>query len=91
MLVNSRGEVGTGAQEVEEVRTGAVVYRRFDTWDVVPRIHGDAAVVTARSRIEGVVTATRREFAVDLRVTDVFVRAGGTWKVVASQGTRVDP
>lgn len=91
VLVSSRGEVGTGAQEVEEVRTGAVLYRRFDTWDVTPRIHGDAAVVTARSRIEGVVTATQREFAVDLRVIDVFVRAGDTWKVVASQGTRFDP
>lgn len=90
VFVNSRGEVGTGAQEIEEVRTGAVIYRRFDTWDVVPRIYGDAAVVTARSRIEGVVTATGREIAVDLRVIDVFVRVGGVWKVVASQGTRVD-
>lgn len=91
VFVNSRGELGTAAQEIMEVRTGTVVYRKFDTWDIVPRIHGDTAVVTVRSRVEGVVPASGREFAVDLRMIDVFVRAGGTWKVVSSQGSRIEP
>lgn len=91
VFVNSRGEVSTGTQEIEELRTGAVRYAKFDTWDVVPRVHGDAAYVTARSRIEGVDTRSQREFAVDVRVLDVFVRSEGAWKLVASQITRIAP
>jgi ketosteroid isomerase-like protein len=89
VLVSSRGEIVTKQQEVEEVRTGAVRYRKFDTWDIVPRVFGDVAVVTALTRIEAIVTATQREIAVDLRVIDVFVRSGGTWRVLATQATRL--
>jgi hypothetical protein len=52
----------------------------------VPRVFGDIAVVTAVSHIEAVVTATQREIVVDMRVIDVFVRSGGRWQVLASQG-----
>jgi ketosteroid isomerase-like protein len=89
VLVSSRGEVFTKQQEVDEVRTGAVRYRRFDTKDIVPRVFGDIAVVTAVSHVEAVVTATQREIVVDMRVIDVFVRSGGQWHVLASQGTRM--
>jgi ketosteroid isomerase-like protein len=91
VFINSRGQVSTGPQEIEELRSGAVRYRKFETWDVVPRIHGDAAFVTARSHIEGVFTQSQREFAVDVRVLDAFIRAGDAWKLVASQITRVEP
>jgi ketosteroid isomerase-like protein len=83
--------VSTGPQEIEELRSGAVRYRKFETRDVVPRIHGDAAFVTARSHIEGVFTQSQREFAVDVRVLDAFIRSGDSWKLVASQITRVEP
>jgi ketosteroid isomerase-like protein len=89
VLVSSRGEVLTKQQEVAEVRTGAVRYRRFDTKDLVPRVFGDTAVVTAVSHIEAVVTETQREIVVDMRVIDVFVRSGGRWQVLATQGTRL--
>jgi uncharacterized protein (TIGR02246 family) len=91
VFINSRGQVSTGPQEIEELRTGAVRYRKFETWDVMPRTHGDAAHVTARSHIEGVFTQSQREFVVDVRVLDVFVRSGDSWKLVASQITRVEP
>jgi hypothetical protein len=55
----------------------------------VPRVFGDIAVVTAVSHVEAVVTATQREIVVDMRVLDVFVRSGGQWQVLATQGTRL--
>jgi hypothetical protein len=51
------------------------------------RLLGDVAIVTGRSvsagRFEG------REIAVTQRYTDIYVRRGGRWRVVASHGTQV--
>jgi ketosteroid isomerase-like protein len=91
VFVSSSGVVTTGAQEIDELASGAVRYTRFSTWDLAPRVLGDTAYVTARSHVEGHVVATARDFAVDLRVLDVFVRRGATWRLVASQATRVGP
>jgi ketosteroid isomerase-like protein len=90
VLVNTRGEISSKRQEVDELRSGAVRYQTFDTWDLAPRLYGDVAVVTARSHVVGVVTASGRAFDVQMRVIDVFVRGAGRWQLVASQGTRVE-
>jgi ketosteroid isomerase-like protein len=91
VFVSSSGVVTTGAQEIDELASGAVRYTRFSTWDLAPRVLGDTAYVTARSHVEGHVVATARDFVVDLRVLDVFVRRGAAWRLVASQATRVAP
>jgi uncharacterized protein DUF4440 len=51
--------------------------------NLVVRVFGDAAVVTGRT------IASAGGQTVVLRFTDVFVRRGGQWLVVASQATRV--
>lgn len=57
--------------------------------DIRVRPLGNAAIVTGRTRATG--TYQGNAAAVILRFTDVFVRVGTRWQVVASQGTIVTP
>ena len=57
--------------------------------DLRIRLFGDAAVVTGRTRASGTYRGSAGSAV--LRFTDVFVRVGTRWQVVASQGTIVPP
>jgi ketosteroid isomerase-like protein len=53
--------------------------------DVSVRVFGDAAVVTGRTTASGADETSK----IVLRFTDVFIRTGGQWRVVASQSTQL--
>jgi ketosteroid isomerase-like protein len=53
------------------------------------RVYGDAAVVTYHSTDRGTYKGT--DISGQYRWTDVFVKQGGQWKIVASQGTPIPP
>jgi ketosteroid isomerase-like protein len=55
--------------------------------DIKVKELGDVAVVTGRTIATGSYKGQRS--SVVLRFTDVFVKRGGRWQVVASQGTQV--
>jgi len=55
--------------------------------DVRVRTFGYCAVVTGRTRATGRYQDTT--MSVTLRFTDIFVRRGGRWRVVASQATLI--
>ena len=57
--------------------------------DVRVRVFGDAAVATGRTRATGSYRGTSA--TVVLRFTDVFVRRGQSWHVVASHASAVTP
>lgn len=58
--------------------------------DVKVRVYGgDVAIATGRTTASGSYQGQRA--SVVLRFTDVFIRAGNQWRVVASQGTIVAP
>lgn len=64
--------------------------RRIETMaidDVQVRTFGDMAVATGRTRATGSYRGTSSSMV--LRFTDVFVRRGGRWQVVASHGSTV--
>jgi len=54
--------------------------------DVVVRTFGDTAIVTGRNTV---VAGGAEPQTIVTKFTDVFVRRGGRWQVVASQATRV--
>ena len=53
------------------------------------RVYGDAAVVTYSTMDKG--TFKGQDISGRYRWTDVFARRGGTWQIVAGQGTRIQP
>jgi uncharacterized protein (TIGR02246 family) len=85
-LTDSRGEVITRAQDIAEVRTGAVRYALFENRDMRVRIHGNAAIVTGRTHIES--TPGKR---LVFQFTDTLIRRDGRWLVAASHATRIGP
>jgi uncharacterized protein DUF4440 len=54
--------------------------------EVSVRVFGESAVVTGRTTVH---TRDDASATFTLRFTDVFVRHGGKWQVVASQATRL--
>lgn len=55
--------------------------------DMVVRIYGNTAVLTARARPKGILDG--KEFSGAVRYTRVYVKRGGRWQVVLFQQTRV--
>jgi ketosteroid isomerase-like protein len=55
--------------------------------EMVVRIYGNTAVLTARAKSKGILNG--KEFGGALRYTRVYVKRGGRWQVVLFQQTRV--
>ena len=87
-VIDPGGRVLTKAQVLEEgFETGVRKIESGTIDDVKVRVFGDAAVVTGRTTAAG--SYAGAAFSVTLRFTDVCVRRGDDWQVVASQGTLV--
>ena len=85
-FVNSAGAVQTKAQRLADIRSGA---NKFDTLDPAQqtwRVYGDAAVMTTLTTVKGQYGG--QEASGQYRVTQVYVRRGGVWQIVAIQMTR---
>jgi ketosteroid isomerase-like protein len=88
LVTDAAGRVLTKQQVMQESFDSAD--RKIDTMeidDVTVRTFGDMAVATGRTRATGTYRGTSS--SVVLRFTDVFVRRGGRWQVVASHASTV--
>jgi ketosteroid isomerase-like protein len=88
-VTDPSGRMLTKQQVLDE--TFASTERQIDSMqidDVMVRVYGgDVAVATGRTTASG--SYQGQSASVVLRFTDVFVRRGNQWRVVASQGTMV--
>ena len=82
------GRIGTKAQSVEEVRSGAFKAESMSIDGIKVRIFGDVAVVTygqsEKSQFQGKDTSGRSLW------TDIFVKRNGNWQIAANHGSRVE-
>ena len=62
-------------------RSGRMKFLRYATSDTRIRVYGDAAVVTGR--LQRTRTLNGQQFSDDWRFTKVYVRQGGSWRVVS--------
>lgn len=85
-VIHLTGAVITKAEALQMCEAPAVPIDTFEVDDISVRSFGDAAVVTGRTTL---VTGGAAPGRVTLRFTDVFIRRGGQWQVVASQATRL--
>ena len=81
------GMVQTKAELVADVKSGALNLESSDVSDMKIHVHGDAAAVTYSSVDKG--KYKTQDISGRYRWTDFFVRRGGTWQIVAGQGTPV--
>lgn len=85
-FVNSAGAVQTKAQRLADIRSGANKFDTLEPAEQTWRVYGDAAVTTSLSTIKGQYGG--QEVSGRFRVTQMYVRRGGAWQIVAIQMTR---
>jgi ketosteroid isomerase-like protein len=82
-VTTDTGDVQTKAQRLEWVKANTARLSTLDFQDLKTRVYGDTAVVTGR--------ATSTGDAINSRIIQVWVKQGGTWRVVAGQNTAIGP
>ena len=89
IYTHSSGRTDTKAQFIASLQSGELKYETINTDDVKVRIYGAAAVVTGQASIK--LKSKGQELDLQLRYTDVFVKHGRAWQMVAWQSTRIAP
>jgi ketosteroid isomerase-like protein len=89
MVTNPMGVVRTKADAISDLKSGVIKYTAIDVDDEKVRVYGDTAILTARSTIKG--TLNGQDVSGPYRVTRVWVKQGGEWKLAAFQSTRIAP
>ncbi len=82
-ITNDTGDVQTKAQRLEWVKANTARLSTLDFQDLKTRVYGDTAVVTGH--------ATSKSDAINSRIIQVWVKQGGTWRLVAGQTTIIAP
>ena len=79
------GQVTTKQDSVSARKSGQLRYDTINVSDMVVRVYGDTAVVTARADVKG--HQLGEDFSGPYRYTRVWVRHAGHWQAVSYQAT----
>jgi uncharacterized protein (TIGR02246 family) len=82
---HSSGMTETKEQFLESLRSRRLQYVKVDREDVRVRTYGSTAVITGLARV--VVRSEGKDRDLSLRFTDVWIKRGGRWQMVAWQST----
>jgi ketosteroid isomerase-like protein len=85
VAITPLGQVTTKADNVSARRSGQLRYESMNITDMVVRLYGDTAVVTARADVKG--HQLGEDFSGPYRYTRVWVRRNGRWQAVSYQAT----
>ena len=85
-VIHITGTIITKDEALQMCRQPQVRIETFNVDELTVRVFGDAAVVTGRTLVT---TSGSNAGSVTLRFTDVFIRRGRRWQIVASQATRL--
>ncbi|HYM76704.1 MAG TPA: nuclear transport factor 2 family protein [Candidatus Dormibacteraeota bacterium] len=85
VAITPLGQVTTKQDTVSARKSGQLRYDAINVSDMVVRIYGDTAVVTARADVKG--HQLGEDFSGPYRYTRVWVRRTGHWQAVSYQAT----
>ncbi len=85
VAITPLGQVTTKQETVSARRSGQLRYESMNVTDMVVRLYGDTAVVTARADVKG--HQLGEDFSGLYRYTRVWVRRNGHWQTVSYQAT----
>ena len=87
-LTNSKGEITTAADDIEDAKTGRVHYDVFENYDMKVRVYSDhTAVVTGKTKVKG--NAQGKPIDIVVQFTDTFVKQSGRWRLAAGHVSRL--
>jgi len=85
VAITPLGQVTTKQDTVSARKSGQLRYEAINVSDMVVRLYGDTAVVTARADVKG--HQLGEDFSGPYRYTRVWVRHNGHWQAVSYQAT----
>lgn len=85
VAITPLGQVTTKQDTVSARKSGQLRYETINVTDMVVRIYGDTAVVTARADVKG--HQLGEDFSGPYRYTRVWIRRAGHWEAVSYQAT----
>lgn len=85
VAITPLGQVTTKKETISVRRSGQLRYEAMNITDMVVRVYGDMAVVTARADVKG--HQLGEDFSGPYRYTRVWVRRNGQWQTVSYQAT----
>ena len=85
VAITPLGQVTTKQDTVSARKSGQLRYDAINVSDMVVRVYGDTAVVTARADVKG--HQLGEDFSGPYRYTRVWVRRTGHWQAVSYQAT----
>lgn len=85
VAITPLGQVTTKREAVSARKSGQLRYDTIDVSDMVVRLYGDTAIVTARADVKG--HQLGEDFSGPYRYTRVWVRRAGHWQAVSYQAT----
>ncbi|HVO82129.1 MAG TPA: nuclear transport factor 2 family protein [Terriglobales bacterium] len=83
--ISPLGAVITKADTVAARKAAQLQYDSIDISEMVVRVYGNTAVVTARAEVKG--TDLGEDFSGPYRFTRVWVKRNGRWRTVSYQAT----
>jgi ketosteroid isomerase-like protein len=85
VAITPLGQVTTKQDSISARKSAQLRYDMVDVTDMVVRVYGDTAVVTARADVRG--HQLGEDFSGPYRYTRVWVRRAGHWQAVSYQAT----
>lgn len=85
VAISPLGQITTKQDTLSVRRSGQLRYDTINVSDMVVRVYGDTAVVTARAEVKG--HQLGEDFSGPYRYTRVWVRRSGRWQTVSYQAT----
>ncbi len=85
VAITPLGQVTTKQETFSARRSGQLRYESMNVTDMVVRLYGDTAVVTARADVKG--HQLGEDFSGPYRYTRIWVRRNGRWQTVSYQAT----
>jgi ketosteroid isomerase-like protein len=89
VIIHGTGAVVTKAQDIQNLKSGALKYESYEVNDRKIRVYGNTAVVNDVATVKGLIAS--KPFNGDFRVTWVWVKLNGNWKIVSRQITKIPP
>jgi ketosteroid isomerase-like protein len=85
VAITPLGQVTTKRETISARRSGQLRYDAMNVTDMVVRVYGDTAIVTARADVKG--HQLGEDFSGPYRYTRIWVRHNGQWQTVSYQAT----
>ena len=85
VAISPLGQITTKQEAISARKSGQLRYDTIDVSDMVVRLYGDTAIVTARMDVKG--HQLGEDFSGPYRYTRVWVRRSGRWQAVSYQAT----